>query len=40
MSKIFGYENPYNVKGGIKFTGSNQQPKGICTDNDNGTRKA
>ena len=40
MSKTVVYENPYNVKGIIKFTGLDQQPKDICKDNDNGTRKA
>ena len=28
------------IKGIIKFTGLDQQPKGICKDSDNGTRKA
>ena len=40
MSKIRGYENPYSVKGTIKSTGSNWEPKGICKDSNNGTREA
>ena len=40
MSKIRGYENPYSVKGTIKSTGSNWEPKGTCKDSNNGTREA
>ncbi|WP_302180668.1 hypothetical protein [Clostridium sp. 001] len=40
MSKISYYENPYSVIGIIKLTGLYQQPKDICKDNNNGTRKA
>ena len=40
ISKNGLYENPLILKGDYKFTGSNQRPKDICKDNDNGTRKA
>ena len=40
VSKIFGYENPYNVIGVIQHTGSKQAPKGKCTDGLVGTWKA
>lgn len=39
-SKIVVYEIPYSVIGTIKFAGLDQQPKDICKDNNNGTRKA
>jgi hypothetical protein len=40
VSKIGLYENPYNVTGIIQRTGSEQAPKGICTDRFIGTWKA
>ena len=39
MSKIAGYENPYIVKGNVKYAGSKEAPKGICKDKINGTWK-
>lgn len=33
------YETPYCVTGTIKLTGSEQEPKDICTDRIIGTRK-
>ena len=38
-SKIVLYENPYSVTGAVKPTGSEQTPKGKCTDRIIGTRK-
>jgi len=32
------YKTPYTVKGGIKLAGSEETPKGICTDRIIGTR--
>jgi len=40
MSKHCFHENPYSVKGAIQHTGSEQAPKGICTDRFIGTWKA
>lgn len=39
ISKNLAYENPYSVTGTIKLTGSEQNPKNICTDMVIGTRK-
>ena len=38
-SKNVLYENPYCVTGAVKPTGSEQTPKGKCTDRIIGTRK-
>ena len=38
-SKSVLYENPYSVIGAVKPTGSEQTPKGKCTDRIIGTRK-
>ena len=40
QSKNIGYEMPYTVTGGIKHTGSERTPTGICIDRIVGTRKA
>ena len=39
-SKNRRYKIPYAVTGGIKHTGSERTPKGICIDRIVGTRKA
>lgn len=39
-SKNRRYEIPYAVTGGIKHTGSERTPTGICIDRIVGTRKA
>ena len=36
-SKNSRYEIPYTIKGGIKHTGSQELPKGICKDKVIGT---
>ena len=39
FSKNLRYERPYCVTGAITLAGSEQAPKGICTDRIIGTRK-
>ena len=39
VSKIRSYENTYSVIGTIKLKGSDQRPKDICKDSNNGTRE-
>lgn len=40
LSKIVGYENPCNVIGVRKLTGSEEEPKLYIKDKNNGTWKA
>ena len=40
FSKNWMYEKPYVVIGDVKFTGSEETPKGICKDRTIGTGKA
>lgn len=39
LSKNSQNEKPYCVTGTNKLTGSEQRPKGVCTDRNIGTRK-
>ena len=40
ISKIVGYETPYNVTGIVKFAGLEEKPKSNQLDRNNGTWKA